>query len=54
MTTNTFAVSSSVNKWDLWHSRLGHPHAARLEFMFRNQLLPESLNLKDFDELSRV
>ncbi|CAL1378920.1 unnamed protein product [Linum trigynum] len=29
----------SNNAWDLWHSRLGHPHSGGLEMMFRQSLL---------------
>ncbi|CAN0839811.1 Retrovirus-related Pol polyprotein from transposon RE1 [Linum grandiflorum] len=42
---NGFAVGCSNNVWELWHSRLGHPHSARLEFMFKNNFLPDKLKL---------
>ncbi|CAN1176981.1 Retrovirus-related Pol polyprotein from transposon TNT 1-94 [Linum perenne] len=41
---------SSVNKWNLWHSRLGHPHSARLKFMIQHHVLPVRLNLRDIDD----
>ncbi|CAN1189557.1 Retrovirus-related Pol polyprotein from transposon RE2, partial [Linum perenne] len=41
---------SSVTKWLLWHSRLGHPHSARLKFMIDNDMLPVRLNSKSVDD----
>ncbi|CAN0899653.1 Retrovirus-related Pol polyprotein from transposon RE1 [Linum grandiflorum] len=40
-----FSVARSNTIWDLWHSRLGHPHSLRLQSMFKNKLLPDSLDL---------
>ncbi|CAL1369837.1 unnamed protein product [Linum trigynum] len=34
------SFSVSLDDWNLWHCRLGHPHAVRLKTMFRNKLLP--------------
>ncbi|CAL1351945.1 unnamed protein product [Linum trigynum] len=31
--------SQSNNAWDLWHSRLEHPHSSRLAMMFKQSLL---------------
>ncbi|CAN1216395.1 Retrovirus-related Pol polyprotein from transposon RE1 [Linum perenne] len=39
---------SSDNVWTLWHSRLGHPHSARLIDMFRKDKLPAQIQSKDF------
>ncbi|CAN1239948.1 Retrovirus-related Pol polyprotein from transposon TNT 1-94, partial [Linum grandiflorum] len=45
---STFSVQSGARQiWDLWHSRLGHPHSARLQLMFRNKLLPMSDSMKN-------
>ncbi|CAN1253863.1 Retrovirus-related Pol polyprotein from transposon TNT 1-94 [Linum perenne] len=42
-----YSVESSSNKWMLWHNRLGHPHSARLSYMFRHKLLPDDCVIKD-------
>ncbi|CAN1263050.1 Retrovirus-related Pol polyprotein from transposon TNT 1-94 [Linum perenne] len=45
----SFSVNSSSNKlWQLWHSRLGHPHSARLMDMFNKQKLAVPFNTKNF------
>ncbi|CAN1345532.1 hypothetical protein LINPERPRIM_LOCUS40396, partial [Linum perenne] len=25
---SSFSANASIRQWDLWHSRLGHPHSA--------------------------
>ncbi|CAN0839525.1 Retrovirus-related Pol polyprotein from transposon TNT 1-94 [Linum grandiflorum] len=42
---HTFLAKSVVHTWNLWHSRLGHPHGARLNYMFKHNLLPDKLSL---------
>ncbi|CAN1844804.1 Retrovirus-related Pol polyprotein from transposon TNT 1-94 [Linum perenne] len=44
-----YSVESSSNKWMLWHNRLGHPHSARLSYMFRHKLLPDDCAMKDYN-----
>ncbi|CAN1131409.1 Retrovirus-related Pol polyprotein from transposon RE2, partial [Linum perenne] len=41
-------VPTSNSLWSLWHSRLGHPHSARLLDMFRKNRLPVRFQPKDF------
>ncbi|CAN1291611.1 Retrovirus-related Pol polyprotein from transposon RE1 [Linum perenne] len=45
--TNSYSVHNNTRLWNLWHSRLGHPHAARLRTMFQHSLLPVSLNTRN-------
>ncbi|CAN1240951.1 Retrovirus-related Pol polyprotein from transposon TNT 1-94 [Linum perenne] len=40
-----FLTKGVLNKWNIWHSRLGHPHAARLRMMFTKSILPDRIPL---------
>ncbi|CAN1165177.1 hypothetical protein LINPERPRIM_LOCUS33597 [Linum perenne] len=42
---HTFVAKGSINTWKLWHSRLGHHHTTRLQFMFNKNLLPDRLHM---------
>ncbi|CAN1769644.1 Retrovirus-related Pol polyprotein from transposon RE1 [Linum perenne] len=44
---SSFSANHAHKTWDLWHARLGHPHFARLGYMFQNNLLPVRLSSKD-------
>ncbi|CAL1354944.1 unnamed protein product [Linum trigynum] len=46
LSNSVFSVHGSANNvWDLWHSRLGHLHTLRLREMFKNNLLPDHLDV---------
>ena len=47
--TSSSSTSHEKNTWDLWHRRLGHPHASRLESMFKSKVLPDKLIVKNND-----
>ncbi|CAN0903191.1 Retrovirus-related Pol polyprotein from transposon RE2, partial [Linum grandiflorum] len=44
---SSFSVQSHHRIWELWHSRLGHPHSIRLKYMFQNKLLPTEISLNN-------
>ncbi|CAL1358977.1 unnamed protein product [Linum trigynum] len=51
---SAYSLDLSVGNslWDLWHYRLGHPHSGRLKTMFRQNLLPDRVDLLQLGDIS--